>query len=112
MPLPPDQDKGTDAESLVHPITMPVPEQVVEDEEPPELGDELDDGDATATAVELDGDATTTGFELDDEGVTATLTELDDGEAGFTTILFATTTASGDDGATVDAAGGAGNALP
>ena len=71
MPLPPDHDQGTEAESLVHSIIMPLPEQVVEGvEDLPGLGDELDDDDGVAT----------TGAALDGGGATAilfaTMTEL------------------------------------
>lgn len=60
MPLPPDHVNGTESESLVHSIIMPVPEQVVEVVGvPPELEDELGDDGATATGGELDGGATT-----------------------------------------------------
>lgn len=72
VPLPPDHDQGTEAELLVHSITMPVPEQVVEVVGGlPELDDELDDGDTTGTGAGAG-------------------TELEDGAA--TTILFATRT--------------------
>jgi len=74
VPLPPDQDQGTEAESLVHSTIMPVPEQVLGVEIPLGFEDELDGDDATATVAELD-----------DEGATASLfatkTELDVGDA-------------------------------
>ncbi len=85
VPLPPSHDQGTEAESLVHSIIMPLPEQVEGVEDLPGLESELDDDDATATGA-------------------------DDG--GATAILFATTTGLVVGAATGAATGVEENALP
>jgi hypothetical protein len=80
VPRPPSQDQGTDSESLVHAMFMPLPEQVVEVvEDPPELGGELDGAGVSTTGGVLDAEAVDAGGDA----------------GGATASLFATTTGVG-----------------